>query len=154
MTWDGKERRDDPNGEGLPAREVRRRRRSYRFNKVIDQMFERRYVIAAVVFMEFMLLGVGFFGIVNTNDKAADGIGETRRIVDFISQYVETSAERSATRNNNLALGLDCHTQLLAQPAEARTPAMVDDCRAFFKAAVVPTPTRDQIEEVLRRLGK
>lgn len=153
--WNGKERRSRVTGHpagDLSAREARRLRRSYRLNTLIDEMFEKRYVIGTIIFMQFLLLGVAFYGIVNTNNQAAVGITETKRITEFISQFVQTSSEVGARRNNNIANGLSCTTQILADLPERRTQPQVDACRAFFADAVVPPPTKEQIEQYLSTL--
>lgn len=159
MTWDGKERRGPPFDEGhddetLTPRQRRHLRRVYHWNMVIDQVFEKRYVISTIVFMQFLLLGIGFYGIVNTNHNAAQGVGETRKIVNFISQFVQSSSQAGAKRNNSIAEGLSCEMQVLITPAESRTQPQIDKCIGFFNQAIIPPPTKEQVDALLKQLGQ
>lgn len=152
--WNGKERRgvEDPGFMDLTKKDKRKLRRKYRWNLFVDQMFEKRYVLSTIVFTQFILLGLMAYGIVNTNNKANKGVTETRHITEFISEFVQTSAKVGADRNNNVANGLACQTQLLITAPDNRTQPQVDLCVDFFKKAVIPPPTKAQIDALLKSL--
>lgn len=157
MTWDGKERRSRVSSYvagDLTTKEEKKLRRHYRWNAMVDQLFEKRYIISTIVFMQFILLGVGFFGISNTNRQAGHGVAETRKIVNFISQYIQSSAQAGATRNNNVASGLSCLTQVLVTLPENRTQTQIEHCQKLFNDAIVPPPTKAQIDALLKTLGE
>jgi hypothetical protein len=162
MPWEGKERRDPETTSGrvtgdvvshtITGREERKLRRRYRWNVFLDQLFEKRYILAIITMTQFMLLGLMAYGITNTNNKAATGIAETRGVTEFISQFVQTSSQVGAKRNNNVAQGLDCLTQILVTVPEGRTQKQIDECRGYFRDAIVPPPTKEQIDEFLKAL--
>jgi hypothetical protein len=145
--WDGKERRDpdqpEPTGQ----------RRHYRWNLFLDQLVEQRIILAALAFAVFVILAVQSYAIINTNDQASRGIGETHRIAERLQSCTIPDGQCYKDLQKSGQGGLirlvtywDC--ALLTPPYPTRNQAQLDNCRT--RAQI---PTSGQVPEPPPQIG-